>query len=70
MVLVKGNFMPVDIDCEVSVDYERFKLQAFKNEVKTLSSVGCRSRKRPERVQLPSFSSAGKALLTLRWVNV
>ena len=58
--------MPVSIDWKVSVDYERFKLQAFENEVKTLSSVGCRSRKRRERVQLPSLSWAGLALLTLR----
>ena len=40
MVLVKGNFMPVNIYCEVSVDYERFQLQAFKNEVKHCHPLG------------------------------
>ena len=32
--------MPGNIDCEVSVDDERFELQAFKNEVKDCHPLG------------------------------
>ena len=32
--------MPGNIDCEVSVDDERFNLQSFKNEVKDCHPLG------------------------------
>ena len=40
MVLIKGNFMLGNIDCEVSVDDEGCALQGFKNEVKHRHPLG------------------------------